>query len=125
MPGLDGIEVIRELRVVQQNLYTYVLLLTAKGERCDTLQRLDAGADDYLTKPLDARRLRARLRVSQRILDLQQRLIGALETSKFRASHDVLTGLYNRGAMYEFLRREMARRDREGSSLATLLCGSP
>lgn len=121
MPGLDGIQVIKELRAVQHDVYTYVLLLTAKGEKSDILQGLDAGADDYLTKPFDAQQLRARLRVGQRILELQQRLLGALETSEFRASHDFLTGLYNRAAVMELLRRELARCEREHTSVAVLI----
>src|SRR5689334_17335763 len=59
MPGLDGIQVVRELRAERHDLYTYVLILTAKGEKADFLQGLNAGADDYLTKPLDPQQLRA------------------------------------------------------------------
>ncbi len=121
MPGLDGIQVVRELRAAKHDLYTYVLLLTAKGEKSDILQGLDAGADDYLTKPFDAKQLRARLRVGERILDLQQRLITALEMSEFRANHDFLTGLYNRAAIMDFLRRELARCERERNELSILI----
>ncbi len=63
MPGLDGVQVIRKLRATDRESYTYVLLLTAKGQKEDLLQGLDAGADDYLKKPFDAQELRARLRV--------------------------------------------------------------
>jgi two-component system, cell cycle response regulator len=120
MPGLDGLGVIRELRA-EKSIYTYVLLLTSKGEKTDILQGLDAGADDYLTKPFDSQQLRARLRVGERIIDLQQRLISALETSEFQASHDFLTGVYNRAATMEALKREMAKSQREANSLAVFL----
>jgi diguanylate cyclase (GGDEF)-like protein len=102
-------------------LYTYVVLLTAKGEKGEILKGLDAGADDYLIKRFDAQQLHARLRVGQRILDLQNRLSGALKTSEFRATHDFLTGLYNRGALMELLEREMARCGREHTDLAVLI----
>jgi two-component system, cell cycle response regulator len=121
MPGLDGIDVIKQLRSTKQEPYTYILLLTAKGEKQDILQGLDAGADDYLTKPFDAQQLAARLRVGSRILDLQQRLVLALQTSEFRATHDFLTGLYNRGAILDLLRRESSRCTREGLNLSLLI----
>lgn len=121
MPGVDGLGVIRELRAEKSGLYTYVLLLTAKGQKSDILQGLDAGADDYLTKPFDSQELRARLHIGERILDLQQRLISALERSEFQASHDFLTGIYNRAATMEALKREMAKSQREGNSLAVFL----
>jgi two-component system cell cycle response regulator len=121
MPGLDGIDVIKQLRSTKQEPYTYILLLTAKGEKQDILQGLDAGADDYLTKPFDAQQLAARLRVGSRILDLQHRLVLALQTSEFRATHDFLTGLYNRGAILDLLRRESSRCTREGLNLSLLI----
>src|SRR5580698_11568707 len=77
MPGSDGVDVIKQLRAQQQPRYRYVLLVTSKGEKRDILTGLDAGADDYLTKPFDASELNARLRVGQRILDLQRQLVSA------------------------------------------------
>jgi two-component system cell cycle response regulator len=113
MPGLDGLEVVKELRHADSAAYTYVLLLTSKGQKEDFLAGLDAGADDYLKKPFDAQELRARLRVGSRILELQNKLVCALETSEYRATHDFLCGLYNRGAIIEILTREVARWERE------------
>jgi two-component system, cell cycle response regulator len=121
MPGLNGTEVVRELRKAKLASYTYVLLLTAKTDKSDILLGLDAGADDYLTKPFDAPELQARLRVGERIMDLQDRLNGALSASEFRASHDALTGLYNRGMIVGLLEREVARCEREGARLGTIL----
>jgi sigma-B regulation protein RsbU (phosphoserine phosphatase) len=82
MPGLDGIAVIRDLRAKRHAEYTYVLLLSAKNEMKDILDGLRAGADDYLTKPIDARQLKARLVIAERILDLQHRMGSALEVSQ-------------------------------------------
>ena len=121
MPGLNGVDVITALRAAKNDLYTYVLLLTSKSEKNDILLGLETGADDYLTKPFDAQELRARLQVGQRILDLQQRLVSALSNSEFRATHDPLTGLYNRGAIMGLLKREASRCDREGAAMGGIL----
>jgi diguanylate cyclase (GGDEF)-like protein/PAS domain S-box-containing protein len=72
MPGIDGIQVTRKLRATHRESYTYVLLLTSKGQKEDILEGLDAGADDYLKKPFDAQELQARLRVGTRILALER-----------------------------------------------------
>src|SRR5260221_9986880 len=63
MPGLDGLEVCREVRAMPLAVPAYILLLTARGGKEDIVEGLDAGADDYLTKPFDLEELRARLRV--------------------------------------------------------------
>lgn len=71
MPGMDGIEVCRTLREQPHNTPHYIILLTIKSNRDDTILGLDAGADDFISKPFDAGVLRARLRVGQRIMQLQ------------------------------------------------------
>jgi DNA-binding response OmpR family regulator len=74
MPGLDGIEVCRRVRASNQISYTYILILTAKTESEDLVTAMEAGADDYVTKPFKSGELRARLRAGCRILELQERL---------------------------------------------------
>ncbi len=74
MPVLDGLELIRRIRALTLPRYTYLLMLTAKIEKDDVVRGMDAGADDYLTKPFDKEELRARLQAGQRILDLQAAL---------------------------------------------------
>ncbi|MGD0666273.1 MAG: response regulator [Bryobacteraceae bacterium] len=74
MPGLDGIEVCRRVRAGNQLRYTYMLILTAKTESEDLVTAMEAGADDYVTKPFKSAELRARLRVGCRILELQERI---------------------------------------------------
>jgi two-component system cell cycle response regulator len=89
MPGLDGLGVCRAIRVLKNRPYTYIILLTAKESKDDLVSGLEAGADDYLTKPCHAEELKARLRTGQRILELQDRLF-------YDALHDSLTQLPNR-----------------------------
>jgi two-component system, cell cycle sensor histidine kinase and response regulator CckA len=74
MPGLDGIEVCRRLRAQMSRHYTYLLLVTSRSTRSDLLAALEAGADDYLSKPFDYSELQVRLRVGQRIIQAETRL---------------------------------------------------
>jgi PAS domain S-box-containing protein len=85
MPRLSGLEVLQRLRAQTPPPLCYVLLLTAKTEKNDIIQGLDAGADDYLAKPFDAGELLARINVGKRVLDIQDRLakkIGELRKSE-------------------------------------------
>jgi two-component system, cell cycle response regulator len=92
MPALEGPELIRRIRNADLPAYTYIILLTSKGYRSDVVAGLDAGADDYLVKPVDSQELRARVAIGVRIVSLEQRLRHMSET-------DSLTGLLNRRAM--------------------------
>jgi diguanylate cyclase (GGDEF)-like protein len=97
------------------------VLLTARTESRDLVEGMDAGADDYLTKPFRNHELRVRLRAGRRILDLQEELLRAREALREQATHDALTGLHNRAAILDILRTELARSGREGQPLAVLL----
>jgi two-component system cell cycle response regulator len=121
MPGMEGIQVCQRIRERTTQAYVYVILLTAKSQKEDLLRGLDSGADDYLTKPFDPQELHARLRVGQRILDLQDNLIAAREELRFRASHDALTSVSNRGAILETLRREHSRQMRTGGYFGIIM----
>lgn len=72
MPGCSGLDVCRSLRQATGRPYTYVILLSGRGERNDRIEGLDAGADEYLVKPFDPRELEARLRTAERVLALEQ-----------------------------------------------------
>jgi DNA-binding response OmpR family regulator len=74
MPGMDGAEVCHKVRQSDRLKPIYIILLTAKDRKEDIVTGLQAGANDYVTKPFDVRELRARIQVGQRVLDLQQAL---------------------------------------------------
>jgi DNA-binding response OmpR family regulator len=74
MPELDGVEICRRVRETPTSTPPYIILLTAKSERTDVVAGLDAGANDYLTKPFDRAELRARVQVGVQVLELQKNL---------------------------------------------------
>jgi diguanylate cyclase (GGDEF)-like protein len=121
MPGMDGPEVCRRLRAANREPYVYVLLLTARAESQDLVEGMEAGADDYLTKPLRVPELRARLRAGRRIVELQEELMLAREALRQQATHDGLTGLLNRSAILEVLHNELARAHRESQPISILM----
>jgi diguanylate cyclase (GGDEF)-like protein len=121
MPGLDGVEICRRVRAAGREPYVYIMLLTARTESRDLVEGMDAGADDYLTKPFRNHELRVRLRAGSRILDLQEALMRAREALREQATHDALTGLHNRGSIMDIMHNELARAGREGLPLALLL----
>ena len=88
LPGLDGIELCRRIRNRQTEPYPYVLLLSAQEKKQNLIDGLNAGADDYLTKPFDVNELRARLRSGTRILSLQGQLRRKEDELRFQALHD-------------------------------------
>lgn len=72
MPNGDGMELCRNIRALKQTRYTYIILLTALIGKKQYLEGMEAGADDFMTKPFDADELRVRLRVAERILALEK-----------------------------------------------------
>jgi phosphoserine phosphatase RsbU/P len=74
MPELDGVEVVRRARRDPKLAATYFILLSGRAAKEEIIIALEAGADDYLTKPFDQGELKARLNVGLRVVDLQQRL---------------------------------------------------
>ncbi len=121
MPGQNGIDVCRSVRRTRPEPYTYILLLTAKDAKESVVEGLEAGADDYLTKPFHPQELKARIRVGLRLLDLEDNLVQAREAMRYKATHDTLTGVWNRGTILEMLEREVWRSRREGASLGLLI----
>ena len=74
MPEMDGVEICRDIRALGHAQPPYIILVTGNSSIRDTVLGLEAGADDYITKPFDRAELRARLQVGCRIVQLQSRL---------------------------------------------------
>ena len=121
MPEIDGPGVCREIRKCRDHNYVYMILLTSRESKEDVVAGLQSGADDYLIKPFVAEELKARLRTGQRILHLEDRLVEAREQMRFKATHDDLTSLWNRGVILDLLGRELTRSQRESVCTVIIL----
>lgn len=121
MPGMDGLELCRRLRQSGTNTYHYIILLTGRDSKEDIIGGLNAGADDYITKPFLPEELEVRLRVGSRILDLQQSLKEALEVQRYQAQHDRLTGIFNHVEILNILEKELDRAGRQNGNLAVIM----
>lgn len=121
MPELDGVEVCRRVRDQNHEPYIYILLLTAKDTAEELVEGMEAGADDYLKKPVNTHELRVRLRAGQRIIDLQEELVRAREALRRQATRDQLTELWNRTAMFDILTAELTRAKRDSNTVSILM----
>jgi len=121
MPGMTGLEVCQKIRQRGSEPYIYILLLTSKSQKEDLIEGMDAGADDYITKPFDQNELQVRLRAGTRLVDLQAQLLSAREALREQATRDSLTHLWNRNSILESLSRELARSERESSPLGVVI----
>jgi sigma-B regulation protein RsbU (phosphoserine phosphatase) len=74
MPNLSGIDLCRRIRTADFGHYIYVILCTSKGEIADYIAGMDAGADDFMVKPISSEELRVRVRAGERVLHLERRL---------------------------------------------------
>ncbi len=109
MPGLSGVDLIQKVRQADFQHYVYMVLLTARSDKNDIVAGLEAGADDYLVKPFSVPELRARISIGKRILNYQLRLQETQARLLDMATHDSLTGLLNRRALYDQLGAELER----------------
>ncbi len=121
MPEIDGLELCRRLRQSGDNTYHYIILLTGRDSKEDIIGGLNAGADDYITKPFMPEELEVRLRVGRRILDLQQSLKETLEVQSYQAQHDRLTKIFNHVEILNILEKELDRVGRQNGNLAVIM----
>jgi two-component system cell cycle response regulator len=123
MPGLTGPEVCRRVRerANEKDTYTYILLLSSKSLKEDLIEGMEAGADDYITKPFDQHELKVRLRAGTRIIELQRELVAAREALREQATKDFLTRIWNRSSILDILLRELSRGGRENRSVGVVL----
>jgi diguanylate cyclase (GGDEF)-like protein len=121
MPRITGPEVCERVRALKGRAYTYILLVTAKGQLQDLVEGMGAGADDYIVKPVENAALEVRLRAGRRIIELQTELIKAQEALRDQATRDALTHCWNRFTLFEILAREISRSHREKRPLGLIM----
>ena len=122
MPGLSGVDVCTHLRENQANDSIYIIMLTAKSEKKNIVEGLNAGANDYIIKPYDNDELQARINVGKRMVEIQSELENAKSALIHEVMHDSLTGVYNRKAIIDMLERELMRTARSGGILYVGMC---
>jgi two-component system, cell cycle response regulator len=122
MPEMDGIALCKAVRNMQLDGYVYALLLTARDAKEHVIAGLEAGADDYLVKPVHEPELIARLNAGRRILALEHSLRVANQRNRILSITDALTGAYNRRYLMEQLPREVERCRRYAYPLSVLMC---
>ena len=128
MPNLDGLELCRRIRNTQRLAATYVILVTGRDSKEDLVAGLEAGADDYMTKPLNMAELHARIGVGIRVAQLQQTLaqnVRELRSTRdhlaLLASTDALTGVYTRRWWFDVAEKEFSRARRYSRTFSLLM----
>jgi two-component system cell cycle response regulator len=122
MPEMDGVALCKAMRSLSLDGYVYALLLTARNAKEHIIAGLEAGADDYLIKPVHEPELIARLNTGRRILALEHSLRAANERNRILSITDALTGAFNRRYLMEQLPREVERCRRYANPLSVIMC---
>jgi two-component system, cell cycle response regulator len=112
MPEMNGLELCKTVRKQANKGYVFIVLLTGRDKKEDIITGLEAGADEYITKPINYAELLARLSSGIRILELERSLRDANEKIKILTITDPLTGCFNRGYMTGKLAQELKRAQR-------------
>ena len=118
MPRMDGPEVCRRMKELSLDNPPYLILLTARDDKGDIVVGLDSGANDFVSKPYNAKELRARVDVGRRMVELQSELVKTRDALAYQATHDPLLDILNRRAVIEGLEREMARLQRKQAPIS-------
>jgi diguanylate cyclase (GGDEF)-like protein len=122
MPIMDGLELCKAIRRNTSNGYVFIIFLTGKNSQNDIVRGLEAGADDYLTKPFNQSELKARIKTGIRILELEESLKKANEQIRVLSISDPLTGIFNRRYLNKHLPLEINRAKRYNHPLSLILC---
>lgn len=121
MPEMSGLELCRAIRQDDSGRYTYIVILTSLDSKNDIIVGLEAGADEYLVKPVHQAELTARLKTARRILELESTQQQHLETIRNLSLVDPVTGLFCRSYMDERIQQEIKRAYRYQRSLSVIL----
>ncbi len=121
MPKIEGPELCSRIRETITDRYIYIILLTSKSRKSDIIQGIDAGADDYLVKPVDPEELNVRIRTGERILSIERHLLEVQKRLKLLASIDELTNLLNRRALFQRIDSDILRASRENLVLSAVM----
>jgi len=121
MPGINGIEICRFVRQDGGPKYVYIIMLTSRDRRQDIVEGLEAGADDYMAKPVNLLELRARIQTGRRVVELEDKLLESNRKLKDLASRDNLTSLWNRANAFLFLEEDLARGRRESHPVSAIM----
>ena len=122
MPKMNGLELCKSLRSIESPGYVFIIIITAKDSKEDIVKGLEAGADDYVSKPFHHAELLARIKTGIRILRLEKSLREANEQIRRLSITDPLTGCYNRGYLMDFLPVEIKRSIRYEHCLSVIMC---
>ena len=122
MPEMDGSELCRAIRKHDFGNYVYIILLTAKDSKHDIIEGLEAGADDYLTKPVDDAELIARLTTAERVIRLESSLKQRNKEIVLLSITDPLTRIFNRGYINDNLPKAFKRAVRYVLNLSIIIC---
>jgi two-component system cell cycle response regulator len=121
MPDMDGYEVARRIRATDDIPYIPIIVVTARDSTEDKVTGLDAGADDYLTKPINFPELEARVRSMLRIKRLQDELEEKNRKLEQLSISDGLTGLFNHRHLHELLQEEFDRSSRTEEPISVVM----
>jgi two-component system cell cycle response regulator len=121
MPGMNGIDICREIRKQTRKHYTYILLSTAMVKKQDVVEGLQSGADDYLIRPYNPHELHARLRAGRRILDLWEQLLSAHHLIEAQLTVDPLTGVWSRNVILDILKRQLTLSFQSDSPMSLMI----
>ncbi|MDA8430309.1 MAG: diguanylate cyclase [Geobacteraceae bacterium] len=122
MPEMDGLELCRLIRSMKIDRYIYIIILTGQNSKTDLVKGLEAGADEYMVKPIHQAELRVRLKGACRILELETSLKKNMAEIREISIRDRLTGIFNRVYMDHHLSQEIIRSSRYHHSLSVLMC---
>jgi two-component system chemotaxis response regulator CheY len=117
LPDFSGLELCQRIRTDETRPYTYIIMMTTNGDKGSVVKGLQAGADDYLTKPFDPAEMLARIGVGRRIIDLNRELAAKSLKLEQAARTDPLTGLPNRRAIEEWAEKQVRGAVRHGFPL--------